>query len=276
MSGWSLTWKGRSPPDGWVDGSAVRPDLLGKAAIADVRAARIRVGAGERRLDDLYDVVPLENTGEDAFLRVDGSARYLGLGRGMERGVLEVIGDGGEQVGAGLRGGEIRVTGSAGEGAGAEMESGLLRIAGSAGAGLGGPGPGKTRGMRGGEIFVGGSAGTEAGLALRRGLIAIAGDAGPLAGHWMRAGTILVGSGKLSQPGLGLRRGTIIALGGAAVPPGYARNGPVHPVWLRLVARRLRGAHFDAMAQRLAQGNAFESWSGDLLSLGRGEILIPA
>ena len=133
--------------------------------------------------------------------------------------------------------------------------------------------------MKAGEIFVAGSVGTEAGLCLRRGLIAVASSAGEIAGHHLFAGTLLIARGELLMPGVDMRRGTVIGLeSGAPLLPGYARNGAVRHGWLRLLKRRLEALGFPLLepAAKLLSGDApLESWSGDLLSLGRGEILVP-
>jgi hypothetical protein len=73
-----------------------------------------------------------------------------------------------------------------------------------------------------------------------------------------------------------MRRGTIALLG--PNPPQLLpsfRRGPVfHPPMLRLVFRQLRGLDFPIEAAH--DERAVTLHHGDLLSLGRGEILLPA
>jgi formylmethanofuran dehydrogenase subunit C len=282
VSGWQLRWKPRGAPHTLVDGSSLRPDLLGPLALDAM--ARVEVEAGGRALPlgELFAITALpgeRSAGEGFRLRVEGSVRFLRLGAGMGAGRLEVDGPAGDLAGAGMTGGEFIVRGDAGHGAGAAMAGGRLRVEGGAGGGLGGPLPGRVRGMSGGELLVLGNAGDQAGFRMRRGLIAVAGAAGDCPGYFLGAGTIVVGRGELAGAGLEMRRGSIIGLSARQRPgTGFRRDGPVAPVWLRLLARRLRELDFplDEAARAALEGSRpLESWSGDLLSLGRGEVLLP-
>ncbi len=282
MSGWRLSWKETHRPHGppgLIDGSALRPDMLASLSLDSLREVKVPAGRRERLLTEVYDVEPLAGDGGPARLVVDGSPRLVRLGADMEGGVLDVTGDGGEWLGAEMRSGTIHVHGSAGKLAGAGMQGGILRIDGDAGDLLGGPLPGQTAGMRGGEIVVLGNAGAEAGLSMRRGLIAAAGSAGELPGHHLLAGTILVSRGELVLPGIEMRRGTIIGLESRGRPgEGFVRNGPVRQDWLRLLWRRLEELGFPIRgkaAEMLSGALPMESWSGDRLSIGRGEVLLP-
>ncbi len=272
--GWTLAWKERlapNGPDGIIDGRSLRPDALASLSLADVRRLPIRVGRRRRTVDELFDVTP----SDPETLTVDGSPRFVRLGAECASGRLVVRGSGGEFVGAGLRGGEIVIEGSAGNDVGAAMTSGLLRVRGDAGHRVGGPLPGGTHGMRGGEIVIHASVGDDLGACMRRGLIAVAGTAGECVGRHLRAGTILVATGELVAPGVGMRRGSIIALAsGPPQLPGFARDGLVEPVWLRLLAGRLRELHFPDASHPSFLPPVMSSWSGDHLELGKGEILV--
>lgn len=151
------------------------------------------------------------------------------------------------------------------------MAHGVLKVRGDAGS---------IQGLLGGEVLVSGNAGPEVGLGQRSGLIAVAGRVDGFVGRHLRAGTILVSQGELELPGLGMRRGTILALGGKPrLASGFERDGIVCPTWLRLLARRLGALGFDGAHEfnsLLESGHPLESWSGDHLSLGRGEVLFPA
>ena len=282
MSGWSLRWKekGVIGPRALIDGSRLRPDTLSKLTLAEVAGVELEIGKRSVPLGDLFDIAPLLESGPSPRLSVDGSPRFIALGASMEEGILEVKDQAGDLLGAGMRGGAIRVAGDAGRLAGAGMTGGLIRIAGSAGPWVGGPLPGATTGMRGGEIIVLGNAGDEPSWLQRQGLIAIGGSAGGFPGRDMLAGTLLVACGDLDQPGIGMGRGTILGLESRSRPPlGFRRDGPVFHGWLRLLLRRLEEVGFSPPNDRrgLFTGERpLDSWSGDRLSAGRGEILVPA
>jgi formylmethanofuran dehydrogenase subunit C len=126
--------------------------------------------------------------------------------------------------------------------------------------------------MRGGEILVHGDAGEEAGAGLRRGLIAVAGRTGAAAGLSALAGTI-VGFGPVgAHPGAGMRRASIVAMAGAAPLPTYARACTYRPPFLRLLLRRLRELGLPVTDEQIE--GLYARWSGDVLELRRGEILI--
>jgi len=272
VSAHSLRWRGKPPP-GRIDASALRPDLL--AGLDEAAISRLPIPCGSSRVEigDLF-VVRRTPAAHGPQLRIDGCERYVDLARGMERGRLSVDGPCGDRVGRDLRGGEITVDGNAGHLAGASMSGGLLYVGGSAGDWLGGPAPGDTRGLRGGEIIVEGSCGERAGLAQRRGLIAVCGSAGRGAGHHLRAGTIVVLGGDLEAPGVGMRRGTIIATSAAtrAAPPAtFGEDGPIRPVFLRLLWRRLR--ELGGVVDDALDDAEFLAFSGDRTTGGRGEVL---
>jgi formylmethanofuran dehydrogenase subunit C len=127
--------------------------------------------------------------------------------------------------------------------------------------------------MTGGEVVVLGSAGERAGHRMRRGTLAVAGTAGRHPGHAMIAGTVVVGTGPLLSPGTEMKRGTVVGLDRTAdhdPAPGFEPDAKHRPVWMRLLLRRLAALGFPVPDGAL--GGLFQSWSGDRLSLGRGEV----
>ena len=278
--GWTLRWKERDEakrPVGMIDGSGLRADVLCGLSKAEIAKTEIRIGRHTFVLKDLFDITVSKTEGS---LTVEGSSRFVRLGARLAGGTLIVDGACGDLVGAGMTGGAIEVQGDAGFGAGAGMAGGTLRVRGNAGDRVGGPLAGAKFGLQGGEIVVHGDVGREAGFAQRRGLIAVAGSARLFAGARMHAGTLFVGSGNLDAPGAGMRRGSIVAPESSAPTlPAFRRDGPVDPVWLRLLATRLRelDVSFSERARAALSGSdVLESWSGDHTELGRGELLIGA
>jgi formylmethanofuran dehydrogenase subunit C len=126
--------------------------------------------------------------------------------------------------------------------------------------------------MRGGTITVDGNAGHEVGANLRRGLIAVQGNLGDFAGISMIAGSIFVGGSLGKHPGAGMKRGTILTLRPVPeLPPTFRFDCEYQPTFLRLYFRHLRSIGF-SLPESLSQ-SCFRRYSGDLLALGKGEIL---
>jgi formylmethanofuran dehydrogenase subunit C len=268
MSSYRLAW--RSPVVGPVDGAILRPDYLARLSPEDLPRQRLLCGRVWRELGELFSIRRVSNL-DAPRLELEGSDQFVRLAAGMAEGELHVEGEAGVLAAAGLRGGRVNMEGNAGDWAGAAMSGGQLFVRGSVGDHLGGPLPGTLSGMQGGEIVVLGSAGAEAGLRQRRGLIAIAGAAGCYAGHHMRAGTIVIGE-EAPWPGIGMQRGTILCRASqVTIPPSFRRDGPSWPGFWTLLRRRLVELGYGV--EKFGADQGFISYSGDCLSLGRGEIL---
>jgi len=168
---------------------------------------------------------------------------------------------------SGDRGEDVRVEGDLSRvaGLGSGMAGGRLTVAGSAGAHVG-------QAMRGGEILVHGDAGDEAGAGLRRGLVAVAGRVGEAAGLSALAGTIVAFGAMGAHAGAGMRRASIVAMAGVTLMPAYARACAYRPPFLRLYLRRLRELGMPVTDEQI--DGRYTRWSGDVLELRRGEILI--
>jgi formylmethanofuran dehydrogenase subunit C len=126
--------------------------------------------------------------------------------------------------------------------------------------------------MRGGVILVDGSAGNEVGCSMRRGLIAVGGDTGDFSGVSLVAGSVFV----FGQPGLragaAMKRGTIAVFGGrAALLPTFRADCVYRPVFLRMYLLQLRAWGFNVPDHYLR--GTYRRYSGDLVALGKGEVL---
>jgi formylmethanofuran dehydrogenase subunit C len=255
-----------------VDG--VLPEQLRGLSTDSIR--RLSITQGNLRLDlgDLFEVSGSSDVDQTLVWEGDLGA-VKRIGQGLSSGRIVVTGPAGMHLGSGMTGGSIEVAGDVSDWAGAEMRGGLIRIRGSAGDCVGGAYRGATRGMTGGEILIDGDAGDEVGRVMRRGLIAIGGSCGQFCGSKMIAGSIFVGRQVGERLGSGMKRGAIGALGGAKTEllPTFERAGVVRPLFLLPFARRLRAAGMEGLAQ--AMGCMLERWCGDLLTIGRGEVLLP-
>jgi formylmethanofuran dehydrogenase subunit C len=253
------------------EANALRPDRLAGLTANEVARVRIPVGNTTAAVGELFRI---EAKGDDGRLVLRGDLRGTRrIGQGMTAGELLVEGDAGDHVGAGMSGGTIEVRGSVGHGAGAAMRGGLLRIAGGAGDGLGAARPGERLGMREGVILVEGPVGTDAGLAMRRGLIAVRGAAGAGLGRDMVAGSIFAFGPVGRLVGAGMKRGTIALFHPEFPPllPTFRLACRYRPPFLAVYLRRLAAWGF--AVPELTPSAAFERYNGDLLSLGKGEIL---
>lgn len=258
-----------------VDLTGATPEAMAGKSTDDARRVRVRQGKRQVEFGELFR---LEGSPADATWRLEGDfSRVHGIGAGMTSGSILVIGPAGRRAGAGMRGGRLEVHGDAGDWLGAEMQGGIIRVRGNAGDCAGGAYVGSRRGMNGGALLIDGAAGRHVGALMRRGMIAMGGNSGEGLGARMLAGTILAFGNCDGYPGASMRRGTIGVFGNdrpRLLPTfrhGY--SGPL-PV-LKLLEKQLHDAGFAAPGLELLSGTV-ELHHGDMLELGRGEILLPA
>lgn len=198
------------------------------------------------------------------------------IGAAMTRGCIRIHGNAGRHVGCEMTGGRIEVVGGAGDWLGAEMHGGEIHVRGNAADCVGAAYRGSAKGMTGGVIVVDGDAGDEVGAAMRRGAIAVGGSAGRMVGVNMLAGTIVAASGCGAQPGTNMRRGTIVLarMPSPEMPPTFVHACRYRPAFLPLIFQSLNRCGFPP-APALANAE-YDLFSGDMLELGRGEILVRA
>lgn len=197
------------------------------------------------------------------------------IGAHLSRGRVRVEGDAGMHLGAEMIGGEILCTGNAADWLGAEMKGGRITVLGNAGHLIGAAYRGGRQGMTGGEILVHGEGRNEIGHTMRRGLIAVAGRVGDAVGVGMIAGTIVIGGEPGIRPGAGMKRGTIVMLQpGPSLDllPTFRLACTYQPVFLQLYWRRLEALGFPLPVE--AAPCRYRRYCGDLLELGKGELLV--
>jgi formylmethanofuran dehydrogenase subunit C len=270
----TLSWKSATTIP--VEAECVTPDnLIGKSA-AEIERLTIQHGNRQVALAEYFAVSGDAADGEIVLQGDLGRVKWIGAG--MTRGRITIHGNAGTHLGSEMAGGEIVVHGDASDWLGAEMRGGLIHVHGKAGHQVGAAYRGSRRGMRGGTILVHGSAGNEIGGTMRRGLIAIGGDSGDFAGVSMIAGSILLFGSPGIRSGAGMKRGTIAFFGsdqGSSQPDilrTFRFDCVFQPVFLRLVLAQLRHCDWpieDAMVQGF-----FDRFSGDLVALGKGELLV--
>jgi formylmethanofuran dehydrogenase subunit C len=257
-----------------VDMTGVTPTSLAGRPLDAIRKTTVFYGNRATPLGELFTI-----TGDPADLvwQFDGNASTVhSLGADMTAGEIRVAGPIGRHAGERMRGGRIEIKGNAGDFLGAEMAGGVIHVHGIAGDHVGAARVGASRGMAGGTILIDGAAGQGVGFRMRRGLIAIAGNVGESLGRDMLAGTILVFGAAGVHVGAGMRRGTIGLFGPrpTLLPTTRLACRGSLPM-LALIHRELRAAAFAPPAlDKLT--HPVELHHGDLLQLGRGEILISA
>ncbi|MEN1680728.1 MAG: formylmethanofuran dehydrogenase subunit C [Planctomycetota bacterium] len=255
-----------------VDGLPVElegftPDRFRGESIDAVRGFEAMVGNRPTPLGDLFDI---EGSTDDGEWRLAGDlAGVHYVGAGMREGSITVEGPVGRHAGAGMVGGALAVRGDAGDWLGAEMRGGRIDVGGNAGDYLGAGYPGSARGVRGGTVVVRGAAGDYAGHTMRRGWITVGDAIGQFAGYRMRAGTLMVFGETGTRPGAEMVRGTLGLFGPTPqLLPTFRRACAIEPQFLAVMARSLQG-------DGLTVPSRVELWHGDLLTGGRGEVLLP-
>lgn len=254
-----------------IEAECIVPNALAGKSAREIAELPVQYGNSPAPLGEFFRV---EGSAADQQVVLAGDCSHVKLaGAGMTSGKLTIEWDIGMHVGSGMRGGTIDVGGSAADWAGAEMRGGTLRIRGNAGNLVGSCYRGARIGMRGGMILVDGNAGDEIGHNLRRGFIAIGGNAGDFAGVSMIAGTLVVFGEAGARLGAGMKRGTIAALGKPPeLLPSFAYACEWEPLFLRMYSRALRSAGFRVADERMC--GRFHRYNGDLVALGKGEILV--
>lgn len=238
--------------------------------LSEAEAAKLPVGTSRRGLT-LGDCFTITLDGSETLVIEGGSSRLDRVGASLDGGSIRVVGDVGQRLGAGMRSGTVTVTGAAGPFAGSGATGGTITVEGDAGDHAGGAVYGAKAGLDGATLIVRGTAGDHLGDRMRRGLILV-GSAGAHAGARMIAGTIAAIS-LGDHPGFGMRRGTILAGTTGTVTPSFVETGTHDLVFLRLLARSLRP--LSAEHADLAAG-ALKRYSGDLATLGKGELWVSA
>jgi formylmethanofuran dehydrogenase subunit C len=253
-----------------VEAECITPDNLAGKSTAEIAALQVQHGNTSVPLGEFFAV---EGNADDRDIVIEGDcSRVKWLGAGMGSGRLTIHGNVGMHLGAEMTGGEIHVHGNAGDWVGAEMRGGRIHIHGDAGHLVGAAYRGSRLGMRGGAILVDGKAGNEIGSTMRRGLIVIGGDTGDFAGVSLIAGSVLIFGQPGIRTGAGMKRGTIALFGGQPqLLPTFRYDCRYRPVFLELYLRQLRAWGFavpDDDGHRMCR-----RYSGDLVALGKGEIL---
>ena len=265
-----LTYKADTSVPVEIEG--LTPTWAATKSLDEIRQFEIFHGNQKLPLSEMFDI---EGNADDLQLDFHGDLSGVHwIGAKMSEGKITIHGPGGRHIGSEMSGGEILVEGDAKGWVGAEMHDGLIHVKGNAGHLIGAAYRGSTKGMTGGTILVDGDVGNEVGLTMRRGMIAIGGRAGDMLGFNMIAGTILVFGECGIRPGAGMRRGTLGLLGPnpPAMLPSFRFACTIQPQVMPMMLRQLQNQGFTFQENHLQA--AYDIYNGDLVALGRGEILV--
>lgn len=253
-----------------IEADSVTPDFFAERDHSAIRALPVFYGRRKVTLGDLFEV---DGERSDRIV-IQGDLQHIKkIGQGMSRGRIEVRGDIGPHLGAYMRGGKINVQGNAGNWAGAHMQGGHIWIHGNVAHHAGAAYSGEKRGVNRGVIIVDGNAGAEIGAVMRRGLIVVMGNVGEFAGARMVAGSIFVFGHLGERAGAGMKRGSIVAFGTSeSLLPTFLFESVCGPVFVRFFLTRLQ--KFGVPVPPEMREGLFRRYSGDITSLGKGEILI--
>lgn len=248
------------------------PDAVRDLSLAEIEKLPVYHGNRQACLADFFSV---RGAASDAHVRLLGDCSAVKwIGHAMREGHIVVEGDIGMHLGSEMEGGRIEVRGDAGDWVGGEMVGGHIQVWGRAGHLVGGAYRGSSVGMKGGTILIHGDAGNEIGGCMRRGLIAIGGRCGDFAGVAMLAGSIFVFGVPGIRMGAGMKRGTIALFGSGqpALLPTFRYDCDIQPQFLALYLSQLRGWEFPLTRDYDKEG-CFARYNGDLLEIGKGEVL---
>src|SRR5262245_34429364 len=254
-----------------VEAECITPQNLASKSAAEIAALLVQHGNAPAPLGEFFTV---EGSAEDGDILIEGDcARVKLIGAGMSGERITIRGNAGMHLGAEMTGGEIRVHGNAGDWVGAEMKGGHIHVHGNAGHLVGAAYRGGHVGMRGGVILIDGKAGNEIGSMMRRGVIAVGGASGDFPGVGMIAGSVFLFDESGVRPGAGMKRGTIVFAGPApTLLPTFRADCGYRPVFLAIYLRQLKAWGFP-VGDELMRGQ-WRRYSGDLVSLGKGEVLV--
>lgn len=267
-----VTLRMKEPTTIPVECDNICPDVFVKRNLAEIKALPAFYGRRKVTLGELFHI---DGEYSDCIV-VEGDLRHVKkIGQRMSRGRIMVRGDVGLHLGAHMRGGEIIVQGDASDWVGAQMQGGRIWIKGNAGHRVGAAYPGEKIGVNRGVIIVEGNAGRQVGAMARRVLIVVQGDVGDFAGAQMIAGSIII-FGRLGEcAGAGNKRGSIVVFGGSPeILPTYKYECTLRSVFLGFYLQRMRG--WGLMVPVEGADGRFRRYSGDITTVGKGEILVYA
>jgi formylmethanofuran dehydrogenase subunit C len=269
MSG--LTLRLRAPATERINLDGVTPAKLAALSAHEIGRINVGIDKGGLALGDAFEISG--SPGET--LTIEGSGPNVDfVGGGLDNGSIHVVGDVGSYAGRKMTGGKLEIRGNAGNFLASGSTGGFIHVSGNAGDNVGGFIPGDRFGMLGGTTVIAGNIGARAGEKMRRGTIIVKGKTGEGAGTRMIGGTIWAEGGIGPLPGFMMRRGTLIGPSVESLLPTFVDCGKHDLVIVRVMSRYLKGALGDLAPKPMPL--FVRKIGGDMATIGRGEILLPA
>jgi formylmethanofuran dehydrogenase subunit C len=254
-----------------IEVEGVLPHVMREKSHGDVERWKIFHGNQQVPLAELFHVAGDATDNQIIFL--GDMAGVHSIGTRLQSGSIRVAGNAGRHAGSEMTDGDLAIDGDTGDWLGAEMHGGRIRVRGRAGHQVGAAYRGSPHGMTGGAIIVHGDAGDEVAHTMRRGLVAIGGTVGDFPAINMIAGSLFVFGACGIRPAAGMQRGTLALFGSRpTLLPTFRSAGPCQPMFARVYLRKL-----EELGLEVAAGFAdatYELFHGDLVTIGRGEVLV--
>jgi formylmethanofuran dehydrogenase subunit C len=273
MSG--FTFRLKAPATERLDLSGITPAKLAKLSSHDIASLKVGMNRNALTLGDAFDISG--SAGDTITFEgpIDGHGAGLDyVGAGLDGGTLRIIGNVGPYAGRKMTGGRIEIRGNAGNSLASGMTGGMIHVSGNAGDNLGGILSGDRFGMSGGTVVVEGNIGARAGDKMRRGTIIVRGKTAEGTGTRMMGGTIWAEGGFGPAPGLMMRRGTLIGSSVERLLPTFADCGRHDLVIVRVLNKHLKTTLGDLAPKPMPL--FVQRIAGDMATIGKGEILLPA
>lgn len=269
MSG--LTLRLKAPATERINLDGITPAKLASLSSHEIARLNVGIDKGGLTLGDAFDI----HGSASETLTIEGSGANVDfVGGGLDSGTIRVVGDVGNYAARKMSRGKLEIRGNAGHYLASGMTGGFIHVSGDAADNAGGYLPGDRFGMLGGMAVIGGNVGARAGEKMRRGTIIVKGRTGEGAGTRMIGGTIWAESGIGPRPGLMMRRGTLIGPSVESLLPTFVDCGKHDLVIARLISRYLKASLGDLAPK--AMPLLVRKIGGDMATIGRGEILLPA
>lgn len=198
-----------------IDASEITPNNMVGKSITDVRKIEVWEGNQRTEIGKIFEVKgePSKDP-EKVMIKIVGDvSKIKRIGKGMDCGEIQIIGNAGMHLGNEMKNGNITVKGNVGSWLGSSMRGGAIEIEGNVGDCVGTSYRGGDYAMSGGIIIVHGNAGNEVGSWMRNGTIQILGSVGLYPGIHMQNGTVYIKDNCKGRAGAQMTGGKIIVCG---------------------------------------------------------------
>jgi formylmethanofuran dehydrogenase subunit C len=266
-----LTLRLKAPASERINLAGITPAKIAALSAHEIAKLNVGIEKGGLALGDAFDISG--SAGDTLTIEAPNSTLDFVAG-GLAGGTIRVIGNVGAYAGRKMTGGKLEIRGNVENYLASGATGGFIHVSGNAGDNVGGFMPGDRFGMQGGIAVIDGNVGARAGEKMRRGTVIVRGKTGEGTGTRMIGGTIWAEGGIGPAPGLMMRRGTFIGPSVERLLPTFVDCGKHDLVIMRVIARYLKAVLGDLAPKPMPL--FVQKIGGDMATIGRGEILLPA